>query len=218
MLIVSIAAMALALLLIGGTFFYLKNKVGSSIAREIEAKSEQVKVIIAETGDLLKSADKYASKAQLDNVVKQIEDARTSLAREKETLTQLESKLDTVQKSVEAKEVQHQEMKTAREEEEARLAELLANYETISNESIALEQRLAESLKNLDAMMDGVQMTDEQRLVLEELSGALTNTGARLRDLLTEYNMVKERLDTLSGQHRDLEEEYTRLVEQQLGE
>jgi hypothetical protein len=34
---------------------------------------------------------------------------------------------------------------------------------------------------------------------------------------MTEYGVVKERLEGLQGQFKDLEEEYTRLVEQQLG-
>ena len=33
-----------------------------------------------------------------------------------------------------------------------------------------------------------------------------------------EYSGVNERLLTLTQQHKDLEEEYTKLVEQQLGE
>ena len=63
-----------------------------------------------------------------------------------------------------------------------------------------------------------IELTAEQQQVLEELSNTLTEAGSRMRDLLTDYAMVKERLDGLNGQHHDLEEEYTRLVEQQLGE
>jgi hypothetical protein len=38
-----------------------------------------------------------------------------------------------------------------------------------------------------------------------------------LRDLIIDYQGLNERLDNLKGQHADLENEYTKLVEQQLG-
>ena len=54
--------------------------------------------------------------------------------------------------------------------------------------------------------------------IFEDLNRALSDGGALLRDLITEYQSVNERLDMLRIQHEDLEEEYTKLVEQQLGE
>ena len=81
-----------------------------------------------------------------------------------------------------------------------------------------LEQQLANSMKNLDQLMNDVQLSETQRALLDDLSSALSGAGERMRDLLTEYNTVHERLELLQQQHRDLEDEYTRLVEQQLGE
>ena len=66
--------------------------------------------------------------------------------------------------------------------------------------------------------MNEVQLTDAQKAVLQELSNTLTNSGSVLRDLLTEYESINERLNMLKLQLNDLEDEYTKLVEKQLGQ
>ncbi|MCB0338546.1 MAG: hypothetical protein KDD53_03030, partial [Bdellovibrionales bacterium] len=75
----------------------------------------------------------------------------------------------------------------------------------------------AESLKELDAIMDELEMTQVQRDIMQSLSNALEASSARMRDLIFEYQQVNERLEQLKAQHLDLEDEYTKLVEQQLG-
>ena len=94
----------------------------------------------------------------------------------------------------------------------------MEGYDSCASESVALEQRLAQSLKNLDSIIDQLQLTQAQKASLTDLSNAATSAGGRLRDLITEYETLNERLKTLTQQHQDLEEEYTKLVEQQLGE
>jgi predicted nuclease with TOPRIM domain len=67
-------------------------------------------------------------------------------------------------------------------------------------------------------MLSELQLTLDQRAVLEELNNALISAGSRLRELLTEYSSVNQRIQALQQQLKDLEDEYTKLVEQQLGE
>jgi chromosome segregation ATPase len=140
------------------------------------------------------------------------------LENEKATLVTVEKKLASAQKEVEAKEFQQQEVKAAKEEDENKLAELLSNFKDLSSESIELEQKLAQSMKNLDKILSEINVTEDQRAVLNNLNDSLTSAGSLLRELITESEMVNERLKVLKEQHSDLEEEYTRLVEQQLGE
>ncbi|MCO6431880.1 MAG: hypothetical protein J5J00_13555 [Deltaproteobacteria bacterium] len=204
--------------IIVGVLLYYRATLKGSAASEIQEKVQLVTEVSSQIDSLIGSVDKYGSKAQLEFLEGKVGEDERGLQKEKDQLKELESKLDSVQKIVEQKEAQHQEMKSAKEEDETKLAELLANYEQITQESIALEQKLASSLKSLDELVEGVQMTQEQRSVFEELSNTLTTASSRMRDLLTEYNMVKERLEALNMQHKDLEEEYTRLVEKQLGE
>lgn len=218
MLIYTLIGIIISLLLFGAAIVLLKKKAGGSIIQDIDTKSTEINKLISETKVLAEKSADLGSKAQHDGLIIKLEESRTNLAKEKENLKVIEAKLVTVQKTVEEKEALHQTMKTSKEEDENKLTDLLANYESISTESVELEQKLAESMKNLDSILEAIPLNDSQKAIMQELSETLTNAGSRMRDLLTEYNLVKERLDTLKLQHNDLEEEYTRLVEQQLGE
>lgn len=199
-------------------FSFLKKMLGRGSSQEIEQLNSKITEVTDQLMQLGQSSTDLASKAQLDNLTKMLDEVKSDLANENWRLKEIESKLDSAQKTVEGKEAQQQEIKSAKEEDEVKLAELLANYQDISGESIALEQKLAASLKSLDSMMSEVAITADQKTLLTELSEALSSAGSRLRDLLTEYEKVHERLEALKMQHTELEEEYTKLVEQQLGE
>jgi predicted nucleic acid-binding Zn-ribbon protein len=103
-----------------------------------------------------------------------------------------------------------------RDEDEKVIVQLTSNYTQFSHESVTLEHTLAESLKTLDAMSSEIKMTPDQQAVIQELSNALTSASAQLRDVIVDYQNAHERLESLRLQHRDLENEYTKLVEQQL--
>jgi predicted nucleic acid-binding Zn-ribbon protein len=66
-------------------------------------------------------------------------------------------------------------------------------------------------------MIVEMPMTADQKAVFQALSDTLSSASSRLRDLIIDYQGLNERLDNLKGQHADLENEYTKLVEQQLG-
>ncbi len=218
MIIASIIALVLSLVIIIGGLFALKKQITSSVGAERESLVAEIPKTLAEVEELLSNAGRFASKPQLEFVISQIQATQADLTKEKNSLKEIENRLDVAQKNVEQKEAAQQELKTAREEEEAQLQELLTKFEDISTESVSLEQKLAASMKNLDQLLEEVELTPDQRGAFQDLQNALTNAGAQLRDLLMEYTTVKERLQVLQQQHKDLEEEYTRLVEQQLGE
>lgn len=203
---------------IGTCVVLLKRKLLSSTSTGKDALLLQIQETTTAARGLLQFKDSYAAKGQLDYIIGLVSGAQTDLEREKGTLKEIENKLGSAQKLVEGKESKQQDIKSAKMEDEVKLQELLANYENLSTEAIALEQRLAASLKNLDSIMDEIELTQDQKGVLQELSNALTNAGSRLRDLLTEYEQVNQRLEALRQQHVDLEDEYTKLVEQQLGD
>lgn len=209
---------ALAAALIFAGFLFVKRQISSSGGAEKEALLQELPKVTTRVEELLSKSDQFASKLQLDSIAKQAQTTQADLEKEKLALKETEGRLDQAQKDVEGKESVHQELKTAREEDDAHLQELLERFSQVSTESIGLEQKLAASMKNLDKLLDEAQLTPDQTLVFQELNRAMTDASARLRDLLIEYTTVKERLELLKQQHKDLEEEYTRLVEQQLGE
>jgi chromosome segregation ATPase len=203
---------------LGGFFILLSRSSGSATKALADESLKKISESDQQIAELLKSKDSYIGANQFDFIRKQAGEILASLEGERSRLKEIEQKLDGAQKLVETKEAQQQEIKSAKEEDLVKLQELLVNYEDISRESMELEQKLASSLKNLDSILTEVEMTQSQREMFLGLQSTVEEAGARLRDLLMEYQTVNERLNMLRQQHSDLEEEYTRLVEQQLGE
>ena len=204
-----------------GIFFaynFLNKRSAVSVGKQRDKLLADIGELSGELEDLLKYKDSYCAKGQYATVTKRLEERQKDLENEKAALKELESRLDEAQTNVEQKESHQQELKSSREEDEIKLEEILTSYSDISSESISLEQKLAQSLKNLDSISEEVELNDDQKAILEDLSSALSNAGENLRNLLMEFETVNERLTLLREQHEDLEDEYTKLVEQQLGE
>lgn len=200
-----------------GTLLVLKKRSATSIGAERQQYIDQIEIVTKEIEELLQHADGYAARGQYEALSSRVDQVKADLQRENGKLAEFEEKLDRAQSQVEEKEGHQQELKTAKEEDEAKLEKLLSTYTEISDEAISLEQRLAQSMKNLDSILEELDLSDDQRQLFDEVSEALSQAGANLRNLLMEYEQVKQRLDLLREQHRDLEDEYTKLVEQQLG-
>ncbi len=217
-LVPSVVILLVSLGLLFGAYVALRRQASSSVGAEKDTYIARIREHIDEIKTLLTYADGYASKNQFNYLAQQLEKAKAEIENERKTLKEVEPKLDEAQKNVEQKESQQQEVKSAKDEEEMQLKSLLETFGVQSAESIALEQELAESLKSLDAIMAEKDLSEDQRAALDELSKTLGNTGGTLRDLLMDYETLNERLVNLQTQLGDLEEEYTKLVERQLGE
>jgi chromosome segregation ATPase len=211
-----VASAVLSLLAVVASIVAAKKFAGAAGKDQIDTlRAESAQLESALSGSLTGGESRF-SKAQLSQLIQQTEEFVQALDSQKQVIKELESKLEQAQKDVELKEGEQQEMKSSKEEDEKRLAEITAGYETFSSQSVALEHKLAASLKNLDTLMAEVPMTADQKAVFQELSNTLTSSSSRLRDLFVDYQAVHERLEGLKSQHTDLEEEYTKLVEQQL--
>lgn len=213
-LILGIVVSAIAL----GLTFFLKTKLTGGVAKALSDGEAQVRKIHTDFEGMLTGVEELVSKAQLENIQKLHEAAQVAFDAQKKLLKEIEDRLGKAQKDIEVKEAHHQDVKTSKAEDEAKLQALLQRYQALSSEAVSLEQELATSLKDLDSLMSSIPMTDSQKAAFALLSESLTESGSRLRDLLTEYKTVNERLEGLQAQLLDLETEYTRLIEQQLGE
>lgn len=202
----------------GAAFAVLRKRTGGSSVAARASLLTEITSLTTELQELRRFEGSYTGAGQLAGLRERLDKLQVDLKAETDALKLVETKLLEEQKVVEGKEAHQQEMKSVRVADEVALQGLLARYSDISEESIALEKNLANSMKNLDSMLDQLTLTDEQRKLLTTISEALSSAGERMRDLLTEYSTVKERLDSLTEQHSALEEEYTKLVEQQLGE
>ncbi len=204
-------------LIAGGSILISRlNKGGSSTEKDNLVL--EVERLNSAVDRALKSTESFFSIEQFEAVKAQVQDVQLNLDNQKRMLKEVETKLEEAQKTIEEKESYHQSMKSAKAEDEEKLAGLLARFEDIAAESISLEQKLAASLKSLDQMMTELQLTQEQKEMFENIQTALTEASSQLRELYIEYDSIKKRIDTLNLQLEDLEIEYTKLVEQQLGE
>jgi len=217
MVLALILGVFVSVLALGLTFF-LKTKLTGSVAKALSDGEQEIRNLHVDFEKIVSGTKDVISQAQLENVQKLNEQAQVAYEAQKNLLKQIEEKLSSAQKNIEEKEAHHQDVKTSKAEDEAKLQALLQKHQALASEAISLEQQLATSLKDLDSLMSSVPMTESQKAAFVLLSESLTESGSRLRDLLTEYKTVHERLEGLQAQLLDLESEYTRLIEQQLGE
>jgi chromosome segregation ATPase len=181
---------------------------------ELRQESRQLEDnLVAALGD----NERFASKAQIESLRKQTEEFVDAAGKQKEILSELSGRIDSIRADVERREGKQQELRALKAEDEAKIVQVLAAYNESSTESVALEQKLAESLRSLDTMSGEIKMNDNQRAVFQELSNALTSASAQLRDVIVDYQNANERLEGLRARFADLEREYSKLVEQQLG-
>jgi DNA repair exonuclease SbcCD ATPase subunit len=200
-----------------GSIFAAKKLAGGITKEAVMDLRAQAESLESEFSTLLSEEKPLISRAQLDALVSETADFQRGLESQRTLMNELDGRLSETQKSVEVKEREQQEMKSAKEEDEKAVNDLMARYDEYSTQAVALEHKLGESLKSLDAMIADTPMTADQKVVFQELSQALSTASSRLRDLIVDYQSLNERLTNLKGQHADLESEYTKLVEQQLG-
>jgi chromosome segregation ATPase len=184
---------------------------------EVALMREEARILENKIIETLAGEGAMVSKGHLAHLKKRSVEYRAALESQKATRQELEQKLSTAHEDVLARESAHRDMKAEKQDNEVSLQSLLTSYHDISSESVSLEQRLAESLKTIDKMTAEIAMSEDQRAIFESLTNALTSASAQLRDVIVAHQNVYERLEALRSQYADLEGEYIKLVELQLG-
>jgi chromosome segregation ATPase len=210
------AVILIALLPLAGVLLAKRLTRGES-DEEIALIREDARILENKIIETLAGEGAMVSKSHLANLKKRSVEYRAALDSQKVTRQELEQRLSTAHEDVLARESAHRDMKAEKQDNEVSLQSLLSSYHDISSESVSLEQRLAESLKTIDKMTAEIAMSEDQRAVFEALTNALTNASAQLRDVIVAHQNVYERLEALRSQYTDLEGEYIKLVELQLG-
>jgi chromosome segregation ATPase len=193
-----------------------KRLSGGYSDEEVAQLREEARVLETKIIDLLAGEEELVSKDQLASLHRKAAEYRTAVESQRKARLALEQTLTSAHADVIAREAAHQEIKASKQDDEVTLQSVMANYSDISNESVSLERRLAESLKTIDKMSTEIAMTEDQRAVFDALSNALTNASTQLRDVIVAHQNVYERLEALRSQYTDLEAEYIKLVELQL--
>jgi len=183
---------------------------------EVASLLEESRILDTKLDEMLADVDTLASKAQLNFLEEQSAKLRQAAAEQQEQLAKIAERVDKTRSEVQTREFEQQDLRALKEEDEVAIHQALNRYNEFSAESLSLEQKLAESLRTLDAMSSEIKMTPDQAAVFSELSNALTQASAQLRDVIIDYQNAHERLSNLNIRFGDLEKEYTKLVEQQL--
>jgi chromosome segregation ATPase len=199
-----------------GFIFLIKSKTNSGIGQERKELKQTLAQLDEDLNVLGKQSNQLISKKQLEGIREKRAKLAEQVTEARALLIDLEAKLKSTQDSVKEKEEKQQALKAAKIEEENKLADVVASYEVLSGESVKLEKNLAESMRQLDSLENEVQMTDKQKDALHKLSAVLSGAGERMRELITEYEAVHQKVVELQKQYVDLEDEYKRLVEQQI--
>jgi chromosome segregation ATPase len=196
--------------------FFIKRKANYGIGQERKDLKISLAGIDQDLLSLTKESEKLISRRQLEGIRKR----RLTLSQEMDTAKNLaieiEEKVRAAQKAIKEKESSQSKLKAVKVGEENKIAEIITTYEALNGESIDLERKLAESMKQLDSLEGEAQLTEKQKEALAKLSEVLSSAGERMRELITEYDTINKRILELQQQYLDLEDEFKRLVEQQL--
>jgi hypothetical protein len=208
-------------LLLAGLMPFVATVLGRRLSgeesdKQITSIREEARALENKIIEALAEENTWASKKQLSAVKNLCREFKQNLTSQRESRESMEQRLSASHADVLARESAHQEVKTAKQDDEVALQAIVSNYNDISSESLSLEQRLAESLRTIDKMSSEVALSEDQRAILETLAGALTNASTQLRDVIVAHQGVYERLEALRSQYKDLEAEYIKLVELQL--
>lgn len=199
-----------AVVFFGARIFHGASKDQTEALRSESARLE------AQIRSTVQLPSLQCSRTQLTQLQAQTEEFLQAIETQKQLVAELERKLESAQREIHTKESAQQALKWSKEDDERRLQEVTSAYESYSKQAGSLEQELAASLENLDRITTQFTPSEEQRAIFQELSATLTSTSERLKELSLEYQSVHQRLEGLKAQHADLEEEYTKLIEQQL--
>lgn len=213
-----IISIILSASIIIGVYFYIKFTLAKAQAGSTGELTSKIQLLDKQLNILPGYIDSYGSKLQFEKLSTNKNEQAQSLEKSKKELEEFENKLSQAQTTIEQKENEQQDLKLSKDGDEDKLQELIGNFSSLSQESEELEQKLAQSMENIDNITNELELNEEQAELLGKVSGALTSAASLMRDLIGEQQAMQDRLSMLSSQHDDLEEEYTRLVEQQLGE
>jgi hypothetical protein len=203
-----------------GLLFGLYKLLGKKISNEFEKYVSTLKQKIDELdGELLfklKEIDNFATIEQLESVIQDSQKIKEEYINEKQVMASLEEKLDVCQKDIEAREAQHNDLKSIKESDEAILNDFLSQYSGAQSDFLILDQELAAIIKEFDLYINSTSQTEINE-ECQRISELVTEISSFFISLVDTYKTLNTRINGLLQQHFDLEEEFAKLIEKRLG-
>ncbi len=129
----------------------------------------------------------------------------------------LETKLKEMQVKVEDAESAHNSLKKEKEESVNLATELKDRNVKLEQDNNTLQSELSQSLGQLTLLSSEVKLTPDQEAGFKKLRASVTAANEQLKTLSGTYKRSSNRFTALFAQYSDLEKEFTKLVEKELG-
>jgi chromosome segregation ATPase len=210
----------LSIVISTSSLFFLSKKLALtttvSNSQEFEITEKATTEVCAKlAGFLQKKPEEFGSKQQLESVSAQLIEVHESIENERTELKNIENSLLASQNEVEERETKIHEIKGARQQEIKALEEVKQNFEKLSEQSTVLESNLQNSLVEIERLGSELELTQDQKDTLNEFSEIFQVALNDLTLLMAQADDSEERVKNLAQQYRNLEDEYTALVEKQ---
>jgi chromosome segregation ATPase len=213
-----IVAFLVILVVLGALGFITYKQLSgdsSTVLREQKSLESNLLKVHQKTIDSIIDPKEFVSRAQYEFVMEGFTKITEAVKIERQSLHKIEEDLETIRAEVESREVKIQELKGAKEEEAKLLLQISQEFDLLNQEAENLQSSLKESFDAIKKMETDVELTKEQTQQVQEFQQVVSNAVDRLQELTVEGQEVERRLKVLSQQYSNLEEEYTKLVEQQ---
>lgn len=219
-LILLITAFLSAVIYIGTTKFWiplLLKRLNAAIGENQQDTLSNIEQCDLAIEQAFTYIDGLSALDKLTDIEKRIDETEKSLVEEKQSLVAIEKELAESQTSVDEQEKKHNELKKGKEEAEKMADELRANQETLQAEAQRLQDELVASKNHMQSLSTELELTAEQQTAVDKIQASVDGVQSQLKDLCVAYDMSSQRFTNLEVQYKELEKEYRKLVDKELG-
>lgn len=185
-----------------------ENMVG--IEGEIQSMSDTIERGLSYCRDMIPYSKLKSRKADIERFNQQLSEERGKLEK-------LDKQVESLQGTIEVEESSHNELKKGKEEAGELAEQLRMNKDQLEGEYTRLEAELSRSLTEVSALSSEIEMTSDQKIACDKVQAGLENARLQLSTLADIYTQASTRFTNLENQYQELEGEFTKLVEKELG-
>ncbi len=196
---------------------FFSSSITKSVGKDREQISEEIRLLdvaiktaVAELTEMLPLDDLKAVEAQILEKQKELEIENTKLKK-------LEGDLGVSQGKVDAQEGKHNDLKKGKEDAQQAAVEMKSLYESVLAETKQLESQLNIAKTELEAIEAQPGLTADQKSAIRGIDASLKKLQQQLKDMNEVYEQASQRFFNLHTQHSELEKEYRKLVDKELG-
>jgi chromosome segregation ATPase len=203
--------------LFGLTRFFNKKKGGAGTGSQIKESQDKIQQLDQSIESGLTYSEQMIPLEKLKLREQEIAELANQLSREREKLEKLDKQVESLQDTVETEETAHNELKKGKEEAAELAEEIRQNKNRLESEYEQLESELNKSLTEINTLSGEVELTAEQQAACDRVHSTLQNSILQLKTLSEIYSQASTRFSNLENQYLELEAEFTKLVEKELG-